>query len=83
MSEIPGTKIREQCYVRFVATGIYLIWRDWSQDLKKHHDIMESIGDLESENLDLIQARSSCYSSLTLDFLILKTGVIILALPSS
>lgn len=47
------------------------------KDLKKHHDALESIGDLESDDLDIIQSIASCYFSLNLDLLILKIGEII------
>lgn len=47
------------------------------KDLKKHHDALERMGDLESDDLDLIQSIASCYFSLNLDFLILKIGEII------
>lgn len=53
------------------------------KDLKKHHDALESIRDLESDDLDLIQSITSCYFSLNLDFLILKIGEIIPAQLSS
>ena len=52
-------------------------------DLKKHHAVLENIGVLESDDLGLIQAIAHCYSSLNLDFLIPKIGVIIPALLSS